>query len=79
MGLSFGYGTVTDKKEGIALIRAAQVQALEKSFGGAHDSNGKPFYSGWPYDSGVGDRGWRMWKLGTSETAISNALNTTPR
>lgn len=54
-----------------------QVNALEKSFGGAHDSKGNPLYSTWPYDAGIGDMGWRMWKLGTSETATPNAINTT--
>ena len=58
-------------------LSPAQVNALEKSFGGAHDSNGNPLYSSWPYDAGIGDMGWRMWKLGTSETAVPNALNTT--
>ncbi len=58
-------------------LSPAQVKALEKSFGGAHDSNGNMLYSSWPYDAGIGDMGWRMWKLGTSETAVPNALNTT--
>jgi feruloyl esterase len=55
----------------------AQVKALEKSFGGAHDSKGNPLYSSWPYDAGIGDMGWRMWKLGNSESAVPNALNAT--
>lgn len=54
-----------------------QVAALHKSFGGAHDSHGNALYSSWPYDAGIGDMGWRMWKLGTSETAKANALNAT--
>lgn len=54
-----------------------QVGALKRSFGGAHDSHGKPLYSSWPYDAGIADMGWRMWKLGTSETAKANAMNTT--
>jgi feruloyl esterase len=54
-----------------------QVEALKRSFGGAHDSHGNPIYSSWPYDAGIGDMGWRMWKLGTSETAEPNAINTT--
>jgi len=58
-------------------LSSAQVNALEKSFRGAHDSKGNPLYSSWPYDAGIGDMGWRMWKLGTSETAVPNALNTT--
>jgi feruloyl esterase len=58
-------------------LSPAQVKALEQSFGGAHDSNGNPLYSSWPYDAGIGDMGWRMWKLGTSQTAVPNAMNTT--
>jgi hypothetical protein len=54
-----------------------QVTALKKSFGGAHDSKGNALYSSWPYDAGVGDSGWRMWKLGTSETSRPNAANAT--
>ena len=54
-------------------LSLAQVEALERSFGGAHDSKGNPLYSGWPYDAGIADMGWRMWKLGTSETALPNA------
>ena len=60
-----------------ACLSPAQVKALEKSFGGAHDSKGNALYSSWPYDAGLADMGWRMWKLGTSETAVPNALNTT--
>lgn len=58
-------------------LSIAQVNALDKSFGGAHDSDGNRLYSSWPYDAGIGDMGWRMWKLGTSDTAVPNALNTT--
>ena len=52
-----------------------QVSALKHSFGGARDSKGGQIYAGWPYDAGIGDMGWRIWKLGTSETAESNAIN----
>jgi feruloyl esterase len=54
-----------------------QIEALKKSFGGAHDSKGNALYSSWPYDAGISDMGWRMWKIGTSETAQPNAINTT--
>lgn len=58
-------------------LSPAQVKALERSFGGAHDSTGNALYFSWPYDAGIADIGWRMWKLGTSETAVPNALNAT--
>jgi hypothetical protein len=63
--------------KGADCLSPEQVKALEKSFGGAHDSHGNPLYSSWPYDAGIGDMGWRIWKLGTSDTAVPNAINTT--
>ncbi len=54
-----------------------QVLALQKSFGGPKDSTGNALYSDWRYDSGIGDMGWRIWKLGTSQTAKPNAVNAT--
>jgi feruloyl esterase len=52
-----------------------QVDALQRSFGGARDSKGNRIYAGWPYDAGIADMGWRMWKIGNSETAQANAIN----
>ena len=54
-----------------------QVDALKKIFGGAVDSKGDRLYASWPYDSGIGAPGWRVWKLGSSKTASSNAINAT--
>lgn len=54
-----------------------QVAALKAAFGGPKTSDGTPIYSDWPYDAGLGTLGWRFWKLGTSPTAESNALNMT--
>lgn len=54
-----------------------QVSALKKIFDGAHDAKGNALYSSWPYDAGIGEMGWRMWKLGMSPTAQPNAINTT--
>ena len=58
-------------------LSRAQVVALKKSFGGAHDSHGNALYSSWPYDAGIAEMGWRAWKIGTSETAQPNAINAT--
>lgn len=58
-------------------LSRAQVDALHRSFGGAHDSKGQPLYSSWPYDAGLADFGWRIWKLGMSPNATPNAINTT--
>jgi Tannase and feruloyl esterase len=54
-----------------------QVDALKRSFNGAHSSSGAELYASWLYDAGVSDMGWRIWKLGTSETGESNAINET--
>jgi len=60
-----------------ACLSREQVSALQKSFAGPKDSTGKALYSDWRYDSGIGDIGWRRWKLGTSETGQPNAANAT--
>jgi Tannase and feruloyl esterase len=52
-----------------------QVDALKRSFNGAHTSAGEELYSSWPYDAGISSMAWRAWKLGTSETSESNASN----
>lgn len=58
-------------------LSQAKVEALRRSFGGAHDSSGRQLYAGWPYDAGIADGGWRMWKLGTSTNSAPNAVNAT--
>jgi hypothetical protein len=40
-----------------------QVTALVRSFGGPKDKRGKPLYSSWPFDAGLGANDWRGWKL----------------
>jgi pimeloyl-ACP methyl ester carboxylesterase len=54
-----------------------QVDALKRSFNGAHTTSGEALYSSWPYDAGVSSMAWRSWKLGMSETAESDAANVT--
>jgi feruloyl esterase len=58
-------------------LSAAKVAALRAVFGGAHDSAGRSLYPGWPYDAGLAGAGWRAWKLGTSPSAMPNAINAT--
>lgn len=58
-------------------LSRAQIDALHRVFGGAHDGKGNALYSSWPYDAGLADMGWRIWKLGTSETGAANAVNAT--
>lgn len=52
-----------------------KIAALNAIFGGAKNSHGEPIYSGWYYDSGINQEGWRSWKLGDSQTAEPNARN----
>jgi len=52
-----------DKKEATCLSRE-QVAALVRSYGGPRDSKNQALYAEWPWDLGIGDMGWRMWKIG---------------
>jgi len=55
-------------------LSAVQVKALDTAFGGAHDSHGTPLYASWPYDTGLATPGWRIWKLGFSQTSQNDSL-----
>ena len=55
--------TCADKKEQGCLSRE-QVDALVRSYDGPRNSKNELLYAQWPWDLGVGDMGWRMWKLG---------------
>ncbi len=46
-------------------LSPAQEAALIHSMDGPRDAAGKPIYSDWAWDGGVGSFGWRMWKLGS--------------
>ena len=54
-----------------------KVKLLHAIFDGAKTSKGEPIYSGWFYDAGINQAGWRAWKLGDSQTAQPNARNIT--
>lgn len=54
-----------------------KIAALQAVMDGAHDSKGNPIYSGWYYDTGLNQPGWRAWKLGSSQTAEADARNVT--
>lgn len=55
----------------------AKVAVVRAIFNGARDSRGRPLYASWPYDAGVSDMGWRVWKLGFSPAAEANGINQT--
>jgi feruloyl esterase len=40
-----------------------QVAALERSFAGPTDKNGRRLYASWLFDTGIGANDWRTWKL----------------
>jgi feruloyl esterase len=40
-----------------------QVAALERAFGGPTDKSGRPLYSSWLFDTGIGSNDWRTWRL----------------
>ncbi len=40
-----------------------QVAALERSFAGPTDPNGRPLYSRWLFDTGLSSNDWRNWKV----------------
>ena len=54
-----------------------KIAAIEAVFRGPHDSSGRALYASWPYDAGIGTLGWRIWRLGTSQTAMPNAIDAT--
>ncbi len=58
-------------------LSESKLKALEAIFGGPRDSKGRQLYASWPFDAGVDTHGWRVWKLGTSNTAMPNALDAT--
>lgn len=41
-----------------------QIAALDRIMSGPHDSRGKALYAPWPWDAGMGEPGWRVWKVG---------------
>lgn len=41
-----------------------QIDALAKAYAGPHDSRGRALYASFPWDAGLSDDGWRVWKIG---------------
>jgi pimeloyl-ACP methyl ester carboxylesterase len=44
-------------------LTSEQITALERSMGGPRNSANKQLYSKWPFDPGIANRDWRLWKL----------------
>ncbi len=47
-----------------ACLSREQVDALVRSLAGPSNSKGEPLYASWPWDVGMADMGWRVWKIG---------------
>ena len=69
-------------------LTAAQVDAIEKIYGGAKNSKGESLYADWAWDRGMGGKiggaappeaynvGWRVWKMGMYNAPANNSINT---
>jgi feruloyl esterase len=57
-------------------LSAPKLQALERVFGGAHDSSGRALHPGFPWDAGIASAGWRQWMLGDQRMPALNMLIT---
>jgi feruloyl esterase len=58
-------------------LSTEQVTTLRRVMGGPRNSRGEAIYSDWPWDPGMAAPGWRMLKLGTSQTAQPNSADVT--
>ena len=45
-------------------LSSAQIGALIRGFGGPRNAKGEQLYTSFPWDAGVADVGWRIWKIG---------------
>lgn len=63
-------------------LSADQVTTLVKAYAGVADSQGRPLYSDWPWDPGMGgqssatefNQGWRSWWIGSVSAPANNAI-----
>ena len=58
-------------------LTASQISAVEKVFGGAKNSKGEALYADWAWDAGIGNPGWRVWKVGMFGAPTNSAINAT--
>jgi hypothetical protein len=68
---------VADKTS--ACLLPMQIAAMRKVIGGPLTSDGKPIYSDWAWDAGIGaqtaqgvTQGWRIWKMGGYASPTNN-------
>jgi feruloyl esterase len=55
-------------------LSTPQISALERLYGGAHNTAGTALYSDWQWDTGIAAPEWRLWKLGSADHTVP-ALN----
>jgi feruloyl esterase len=65
----------------VTCLSPAQVNALNRVYGGAKNAKGEMLYADWPWDRGIGGRigdnysqGWRVWKLGAYDAPANSSL-----
>jgi len=58
------------KDQSQGCLSEAQIAVLGRVLGGPKNSRGRPLYSDWPLDAGVGSAPWRIWKIGPARGAI---------
>lgn len=64
--LPFLQKRVCKGKKTTSCIAERQIAALVKSLEGPHNSKHQALYSSFPWDAGIADPGWRVWKIGFS-------------
>jgi feruloyl esterase len=58
-------------------LTPAQIAALEKVYAGPKNSKGEALYADWAWDAGIGNAGWRIWKLGMYGARANSGINAT--
>lgn len=58
-------------------LSAAQSGALATMMAGPRNRRGEALYTGWAWDPGLADPGWRAWTLGTAQQGAPNARHIT--
>lgn len=58
-------------------LTSTQVSALKALMGGPHDSEGRPLYAAFPYDTGIADPAFYHMHFGTSPSGVLNSADAT--
>ncbi len=51
-------------EEASRCLTREKITVLKAVIGGARDAAGRALYSDWPWDPGIAEPGWRIWKIG---------------